>query len=297
MEKIILKNNYNIGGYEVGMNPSNLKIEYIKYKGENIIYNLKDSWKEAFPILFPVCGKLNDDKYTYNNEEYKIRMHGFLHELNWILEDKTKNCISFKTTYDNNSFQKYPFKFEIMIDIFEIDETLKIRSTIKNIDNKLMYYNFGYHPSFSVSGDSVIKFPAHELFSDGLNYNSGFMKSDFKYNIKLKEFKLNELNFSEKGNTYLAFNSKIRSLNLINKKTILEISFDNKNDPNILLWQMGKKKEYVCIEPWWGLPDYSGEIIDSSLGNKQGILTLKPNQSETFDLSIQVKSKKEEYEN
>lgn len=31
----------------------------------------------GIPILFPICGNLFDNTYTYNGQQYKLKQHGF----------------------------------------------------------------------------------------------------------------------------------------------------------------------------------------------------------------------------
>ena len=46
--------------------------------GENLIWDRNpEFWKESAPLLFPICGGLKDDKFTYQGREYSLLKHGF----------------------------------------------------------------------------------------------------------------------------------------------------------------------------------------------------------------------------
>ena len=35
-------------------------------------------WEDVAPVLFPVCGRLLDSRYTFDGKEYKINKHGYV---------------------------------------------------------------------------------------------------------------------------------------------------------------------------------------------------------------------------
>ena len=41
----------------------------------------KNVWSGRAPLLFPICGGLKDDKFTYNGKEYTLPKHGFARHL------------------------------------------------------------------------------------------------------------------------------------------------------------------------------------------------------------------------
>jgi galactose mutarotase-like enzyme len=41
------------------------------------------SIRGGVPILFPICGNLPDNCYTYNGQQYTLKQHGFGRYLPW----------------------------------------------------------------------------------------------------------------------------------------------------------------------------------------------------------------------
>ena len=54
------------------------ELSSIKYLSEEYLWQGDTLyWHEQAPILFPIVGKLKDNKYIYDSEEYKMKFHGF----------------------------------------------------------------------------------------------------------------------------------------------------------------------------------------------------------------------------
>ena len=50
----------------------------------------KSIWNGQSPILFPVIGRLLDDKYILDGKEYEMPKHGFARNLQWSLKEKSE---------------------------------------------------------------------------------------------------------------------------------------------------------------------------------------------------------------
>ena len=50
-------------------------------------------WDGHAPILFPICGRLFEKKYTYRGKEYTMNLHGFARETRFSIKSKTDNAI------------------------------------------------------------------------------------------------------------------------------------------------------------------------------------------------------------
>lgn len=295
MGKTILKkiNNlktYKLGKFDIRLNNATLDIQYIKFNNKNFIYDKNDSWSGAFPFLFPICGKLNNGTFQHENKEYQMKMHGFFHELNWKLNSQTNEKISFSSSNNNVTLQSYPFKFFIQFDVIQKEDNIIFVVNVKNIDHKNMYYSFGFHPSFYCNEDSNIIFESIKKFTTNLNDNGNMTNGD-SFNILIKETKVSDLKFPEDGLTYFSKNDKSENVALVTDKFNFNLSFQNKynDNPNFLLWRRGINKNYICLEPWWGSPDYKDNIV--GLKYKKDIQLLEPNNECSYQLKISIEDK------
>lgn len=56
----------------------------------------KELWARRAPNLFPHCGRLKNNKYTYENKTYKSEIHGFVKEFEHRVIEKVKHPLSLK---------------------------------------------------------------------------------------------------------------------------------------------------------------------------------------------------------
>ena len=60
-------------------------------------------WKGSCPLLFPICGGLKDDKYTYCGKEYTLLKHGYARNKEFEVESLNKDSIVFLHKSDSES--------------------------------------------------------------------------------------------------------------------------------------------------------------------------------------------------
>ena len=107
-----------------------------------------DVWPRHAPVLFPIVGKLINNKYEYNNKTYELGQHGFARDLDFELIEKTDTlcCFELKTTH--LTLSKYPFDFSLRI-IYELRENVLITTYhINNPSENILPFSIGEHPGF-----------------------------------------------------------------------------------------------------------------------------------------------------
>ena len=74
-----------------------------------------DIWKSSCPILFPVCGGMKEDKYTYKGVEYPMTRHGFVRTREFAVESHREDQVVFLNTADAETKKMYPFDYELRV--------------------------------------------------------------------------------------------------------------------------------------------------------------------------------------
>ena len=74
-----------------------------------------DVWYGQSPILFPIIGRLLDDKYRYDGKEYTMAKHGIVRKKPFRLESKTADTLVFCQSSDEDSLKSYPFEFDLFV--------------------------------------------------------------------------------------------------------------------------------------------------------------------------------------
>ena len=130
--------------------------------------------------------------------------------------------------------------------------------------------------------DYVVEFPAQFDFVASTLGASGLL-SDRKRKIESHEglLTLSDSLFNEDALIFSDINFDWVRLRKKNEKKGVVVRF--KNYPNLALWSK-PSADYVCIEPWLGLPDSEDESID--ITQKRSYKTIPANSD--FSISIET---------
>ena len=110
-------------------------------------------WEDVAPVLFPVCGRLLDSRYTFDGKEYRMDSHGFAPKSHFTPTRVEKNALTLTLTANEETRAQYPFEFTLTADFSLSGDTLSAVFTVKNDSDKVMPYMFGWHPGFSLPED------------------------------------------------------------------------------------------------------------------------------------------------
>ncbi len=266
----IIKISNNVLSVEI----STLGAEIVSIKTgnfENIWDGNPEFWTGHAPILFPICGRVRDNKYIYNGKEYEMQGHGFARNSEFQLEEKGENFATFLLKANEKTLSVYPFDFEFRAK-YTIDQNqLRVEYITTNKDNKTMYFSVGSHEAYScpegIEEYSLIFDEAENLQNELLtgpllNHEHDTFGTTNELMLNYRQFDIDTLIFTK---------LKTRNITLKNRSTGRKISVSFDGADNLLIWTKDNAK-YLCIEPWCGLPDYVDSNYD--ITNKPGILKL-----------------------
>lgn len=104
----------------------------------------------GIPFLFPIFGRLQDGKYTWEGKTYAMEIHGFGHLMPWKVAEQGSDCLRLVLEANEATLAIYPFRFRTELSFRVADGVLSIGQRFENLDTKTMPYNFGFHPYFRV---------------------------------------------------------------------------------------------------------------------------------------------------
>ncbi len=243
-----------------------------------------DIWYGQSPILFPIIGKLLDDKYRYNSAEYSLQKHGFARKRKFALTEKGEDYAIFFQKEDEETLKQYPFEFELYVK-FELDnDGLKVSHKVINKSGKEMFFSLGAHPGFNIEiGDSIIFDENETLVTERIDDNAIIAVKDEPLLNNEKEIIITDSIFKTDALILNGFKSK--GLTLKSQKDGDIIHFDLGDAPFLGIWAK-PGAPYVCIEPWWGVNDDYDKKDDISM--KRGIQSLPDNG--IFEYSWKIKT-------
>ena len=82
-------------------------IEKIHQGQDCIDENGRVYWKRHFPVLFPIVGKLKQNKTIINGRTYEMGQHGFARDMDFEEISKTETKHHYMLKYNEETLKKY----------------------------------------------------------------------------------------------------------------------------------------------------------------------------------------------
>lgn len=278
-----IENDYlKIGVKETG---AELTSVYSKEKDfEYLWQGNPDIWIGQSPVLFPIIGRLIDDKYILDGKEYDMPKHGFARRKEWEFVGSDKKSITFRLSDDESTREIYPFGFEFLITFSVENSVLSVKHVIKNTGSGTMYFSLGAHPAFNCSiGDKLVFSEKETLEAFKIDLQKSLvlpetapvMNNETDLVITKDVFNEDALIFKDVKSDFVTLQSENHS-----------VKFTLNNAPYLGIWAK-PGAPYVCIEPWWGLNDIKDKKVDFS--EKVGINKLTSGESFEYIWSAEMK--------
>ena len=236
-------------------------------------------WGGSSPVLFPIVGMLKDETYILDGKKYSMKKHGiFKYSHDVELAYSTKESLTFRLRYNEETLKQYPFKFEYLITFKLENSKLVIINEVKNLDDKEMYFTLGAHPAFKCPleegekySDYFLEFEKPETaYTYPILKESGLLGE--KTDLILNNSQVIELNDHVFDRDALVFKDiQSKSVTLISRISGKRVRVDFEGFPYLGFWAR-PKANYVCIEPWYGVNDPVD--TNQNFKTKEGIMKL-----------------------
>ena len=198
------------------------------------------SVRGGIPILFPLCGNLPDNTYTYKGQQYTLKQHGFARELPWeVTESATEDLASLTLVLNSNDSTRsvYPFDFQVTFTYQLLGNTLELRQRYTNQSTEPMPFSTGLHPYFAVSDKTQLKFEI-----PGTQYKDQQTKETHSFSGEF-DFSLDEIDAA-----FRQLSDRSATVTDSSRQMQLEISWDDTYS-TLVFWTL-KGKDFYCLEPW-----------------------------------------------
>ena len=267
---------------EMGAELTSLKskktgIEYI-WEGNT------DIWYGQSPILFPVIGRLLDDKYRLNGKEYSMEKHGIVRKKPFKLVEQTSDSLTFLQSDDENSLKIYPYHFDLFVTFKLNSQSLEVTHKVVNKNDCVMYYSFGAHPAFNCKIGDYLEFDnvQKSVLNEQIDKESYLIDNQVELLKNEKRITLEKNTFDNDALILSGYTDKVISLKSDNHNRVVRFHFDS---PVLGIWAK-PNAPYVCIEPWWGINDNHDKKAD--LSEKRGIMSLNANENKSFSWTAEI---------
>lgn len=243
--------------FKIGVKEYGCELTSVYSKKDNYEYLWQGNekiWHGQSPILFPIVGRLIDDKYRLDGKEYNMPKHGFARKSDWKLLSKEEDSMAFILSETEDTLKNFPYYFDLIITFTLNANKLKVNHCVVNKNKTKMYFSLGAHPAFNCELGDKLVFDENETLSTE--------KIDLDKSLRLpetlpvlnneKEITITEHIFDD--DALILHGIKSKHISLIHKDNKHSVIFDMGRSPYLGIWAK-PGAPYVCLEPWCGVND------------------------------------------
>lgn len=277
-------------GLRAGINPLGAELTHLlDSAGRELMTDADPAfWGWRAPLLFPIIGRLVDDRYRLDGVEFAMAKHGFARKSVFEVVETTASSALFRLSDDAESEASYPFAFRLDMAFAITGATLAMTARVHNPGDRPLPFSFGYHPAFAwplpygqAREDHRIIFEADEpdalksITPDGL-IGDAPRESPLDGQV----LHLADDLFGDDALVWDAVRSRRLTYGASGGPR-LNIEFPD--TPSLGIWTK-PGAHYICVEPWAGHADPAGFTGD--FRDKPGAIQLPPGDVRQFRMNV-----------
>ncbi|MCQ2413472.1 MAG: aldose 1-epimerase family protein [Clostridia bacterium] len=250
-------------------------------------------WKNRSTVLFPICGRLFEGKYTYGGKDYEMVIHGIAKLQTYTVIEKDATHAVFECKSNDETRKSYPFDFTFRMTYTLTGNTVREEFTVVNTGNEALPFSVGGHPGFNIPFVEGEKFEDYYLeFDHAAPAEKLLMSPTCFYTGKNAPFALEDGKILNLRHDLFAddaiFLSKMdNTVSLKSRKNDRKITVHFEDMNHVGFWQKpNTEAPYLCIEPWHGVPSFDGKVDDFATKNEMLHLPAGAKYSTWFDITV-----------
>ncbi|MGJ4995639.1 aldose 1-epimerase family protein [Bradyrhizobium sp. HKCCYLS3077] len=259
-------------------------------EGLELLWQAGPAWPRHAPWLFPIVGRLKDDRLHHRGRSYPMTQHGFARDLRFIWLERSADACMLRLTDDETTRDRYPFAFSLTLTYRITADALEMQVDIANPGAEELPASFGAHPAFNwplLPGEPKESYRL--IFAEPepapiRRLTGGLLRVRPEPSpIEGRVLSLNEGLFEE--DAIILDQLASRSVRLIGTKgPSLELSWANFRQLGI--WSKPGGAPFLCIEPWRGFA--SPMEFDGDFARKPGVMHIAPGAAETLHFRVGI---------
>ena len=263
--------------------------------GREVIWQADPAvWPNYAPVLFPVCGMPKDEKVIIHGVTYPMAKHGFSRNPDYTIARVGDDFVDLVLTPTDESRPQYPFEFEFHVVYTLRENGFRTDFIVENKSNAVMPFCVGGHPGFIVPmeegaayTDYQLVFPQRETGRNLLV--PGGKLVDGEEILPLIDGRILPLSHSlfDDRDAHVLPEWHSRIVDLVHRESGKGIRFSYPKMEVLAIWSMPKKNgDYVCLEPWHGMP---GQVTESGrFEDKPYVTLLSPGMSHQCGYDVEL---------
>jgi len=225
----------------------------------------------GIPVLFPIAGRLEGDRYQAQGRSYPMRQHGLARQAPWSVINVEAAHLTMEFRSDAATRASFPFEFSyrVTVDVGRAGyRSLALETVVENLGTVPMPVHTGLHPYFLVPDHLKDRFTVDLAAATAYDNISGETRPfDGKLDFDAGEL---DLHLSDDVSTEVLLH--------VPGKQVRKLQFTGFYS-QIVLWTV-KAKDFVCVEPW--------SAPGNSLNSGVGLITLEPGETCMGEFTISI---------
>jgi len=278
------------GELTAAINPLGAQLSILKDNaGRDLLWDGDAAvWAGRAPLLFPIVGALAGGSYRLDSKLFYLPRHGFARGKLFDIEASSPASASFRLQPDDETFQVYPFDFELNVHFALDGPTLNVTARVSNKGDADMPASFGYHPAFrwplpfgQERSSHFIEFareeraPIRRLDAQGL-----LTLEKHPTPVHRRRLALADSLFRNDVIIFDKIRSRVVSYGADGGPRI-QVSYPDA--PYLGVWSK-PQANFICIEPWHGLADPEG--FSGDFRTKPGVFLVAAGTAAVIKMSI-----------
>jgi galactose mutarotase-like enzyme len=258
--------------------------------GREVLWQAHQPWPRHAPNLFPIVGRLRDDRLRLDGQEYRVTQHGFARDQRFAwLQHGPDSCRL--VLADNDATRAmFPFAFRFEIAYAVQGDTLTITFRVANPGDVVLPASMGAHPAFRwplldgiAKQDHRLEFAVAETAPTRRVAGGLLLADSFANPVQGRSLPLDPALFAH--DAIIMDRPASRSVRYTAPGApVVEVSWDD-GFPELGIWSR-VDADLLCIEPWHGMSspvDFDGDFHD-----KPGIMLIQPGEARRATYRIRV---------
>ena len=275
------------------------------HSGREILWQgEKGVWNDHAPLLFPWTGRIKNGRFTHKGEVFNALIHGFIAQAEHRLVKESADLLRWETESSASARKLFPYDFKLVQTFSLNGDALTHTVDVTNTGKSALFFGLGFHPGFicpfekekSASDYELIFDTAQSPDSIELTENGLPSGAQSRYMNNQRVLALSDTLFN--GNTLCFAGLTASSVTLREKSAAhkkngagyfagYSVEVRIKDFPYLLLWSAATEKlRFVCIEPWYTLPDF--ENSTSEWESKKNLLRLESGKTFSAALTLTI---------
>jgi galactose mutarotase-like enzyme len=257
--------------------------------GQEMLWQAAPVWPRHAPVLFPIVGRLRDDRLRHQGRLYPLPQHGFARDRRFAWLNRGATACRLVLHEDAATRAAFPFAFRLEIAFALDDDALETTFTVANPGREVLPASLGAHPAFIWPLVEGLAKDAHELqFAEPepapvRRLDGGLLKPEPQPTpIAGRTLALDPALFA--ADAVILPEPASRSVRYTAAgASAIEVSWEGFEQ--LGLWSR-EGGDFLCIEPWHGMAsptDFDGEFRD-----KPGLMLIAPGERRTLSMRIRL---------